>query len=159
MLMRLSEDPRKAVLIAAADEARRRGDRRLGTAHLLLGLLRDPASEVARALGIDLTTARAAEAALDGAALAAVGLGVDPLPPASDEAQPGRRVPPLSSGARRVLKRAIDEARPTKTGKIQARHFLLALLECAPPDPVAELLAALRVEVAAVRARLSAGVE
>jgi ATP-dependent Clp protease ATP-binding subunit ClpA len=159
MFMRLEEDARKAVLTAAADEAQRRGDRRLGTAHLLLGLLRDPSSEATRALGVDLVAARRAEAALDQAALAAVGISAGDLPPATASPDHADRLPPLSSGARQVLKRAIEQARPGKTGRIQARHFLLALLECSRPDPAAELLAALDVEAPLVRTRLSAGVQ
>ncbi len=41
MITRLSVDARKMVLTSAAEEARRRGDRRLGTDHLLHGLLHD----------------------------------------------------------------------------------------------------------------------
>jgi hypothetical protein len=55
--------------IDAREEARRRGDRKVGTEHLLLGLLREPV--LAQALGCDLQTARDALAALDHDALAA----------------------------------------------------------------------------------------
>ena len=68
MITRLSSDARKMVLTSAAQEARRRGDRRLGTDHLLLALLHDADSGVARALGVDLDTARAASDSLDKAA-------------------------------------------------------------------------------------------
>ena len=81
----------------------------------------------AKALGVSLTDARAASDALDRAALAAVGVQVETLgegPPAP----PGRRFPPLTSGARAVFQRAIDEARPARSGRIEATHFLLALL-------------------------------
>ena len=111
MPKRLSVDARKLVLTSATEEARRRGDRRLGTDHLLLGLLHDGDSQAARALGVSLADARAASDALDRAALAAVGIQVKTLgegPPAPS----GRRLPPLTSGARAVFKLAIDEARP-----------------------------------------------
>lgn len=153
MVKRLSEDARKLVLTAAADEARRRGDRRLGTDHLLLGLLHDPAGEPARALGVDLESARAADDALDRAALAAIGIDTAGLTLATDTAPRGR--PPLTSSSRAVFKRAIDEARSARTGRIETRHFLLALLDCERPDPAAELLQALGVETSAVRARLA----
>ncbi len=65
MVLRLSEDARKLVLGSAAEEARRRGGRRLGTDHLLLGLLHDPDCAAARALQVDLTCARNALDALD----------------------------------------------------------------------------------------------
>jgi Clp amino terminal domain, pathogenicity island component len=76
MIMRLSADARKLVLTSAAEEAGRRGDRRLGTDHLLLGLLHDADSSAARALGVSLESARGASDALDRAALAAVGVDV-----------------------------------------------------------------------------------
>ena len=154
MPRRLSVDARKLVLASATEEARRRGDRRLGTDHLLLGLLHDEYSLAAQALGVSLADARAASEALDRAALAAAGIQVKALgegPPASF----GRRLPPLTSGARAVVKRAIDEARPARSGRIETTHFLLALLSLQRPDPAAELLGALRVDPAAVRRRLA----
>jgi ATP-dependent Clp protease ATP-binding subunit ClpA len=154
MVKRLSEDARKLVLTAAADEARRRGDRRLGTDHLLLGLLHDPASEAASALGVDLVSARAAQDALDRAALAAVGIHADDLGPMEEPGGAHRR-PPLTSGARAVFKRAVEQARPSKRGRIGTRHFLLALLACERPDPAAELLHELGVDPAVVRDRLT----
>jgi ATP-dependent Clp protease ATP-binding subunit ClpA len=153
MPKRLSIDARKLVLASATEEASRRGDSRLGTDHLLLGLLHEEDSPAAKALGVSLADARAASDALDVAALAAVGIQVKTLgsgPPAP----PGRRFPPLTSGARAVFKRAIDEARPVKSGRIDATHFLLALLSLRRPDPAAELLDALGVDPAAVRERL-----
>jgi ATP-dependent Clp protease ATP-binding subunit ClpA len=154
MPKRLSVDARKLVLTSATEEARRRGDRRLGTDHLLLGLLHDGNSRAARALGVSLTDARAASDALDLAALAAVGIEIAVL----GEREPapfGRRFPPLTSGARAVVKHAIDEARPFKGGRIGTTHFLLALLSLQRPDPAAELLDALGVDPAAVRKRLA----
>ena len=59
--------------IDAREEARRRGDRKVGTEHLILGLLREPA--LAQALGCDLQTARDTLDAMDHDALAAVGIG------------------------------------------------------------------------------------
>jgi ATP-dependent Clp protease ATP-binding subunit ClpA len=154
MVKRLSVDARKMVLTSATEEARRRGDRRLGTDHLLLGLLHDVDSPAARALGVSLAAARAAAAALDLAALAAVGVEVTAVgePP---QATSARRLPPLTSGARAVVKRAVDEARAVKSGRIETRHFLLALLSLERPDPAAELLHALGVDPVAVRRRLA----
>jgi ATP-dependent Clp protease ATP-binding subunit ClpA len=153
MVTRLSADARKMLLTSAATEASRRGDRRLGTDHLLLGLLHDADSEVARAVGVDLESARAASDELDRAALAAVGVTVTHL---GDPPQPvyARRLPPLTSGARAALKRTIDEMRKTRTQRIEARHFLLALLARESPDPAADLLAALGIDRAQVRTRL-----
>jgi ATP-dependent Clp protease ATP-binding subunit ClpA len=158
MPKRLSADARKLVLASATEEARRRGDRRLGTDHLLLGLLHEQDSPAARALGVSLADARAAVDALDQAALAAVGIEAGSLgegPPVSF----GRRLAPLTSGARAVFKRAVDEARPSRSGRIATTHFLLALLSLQRPDPAAELLAALGVDPAAVRKRLGGPAE
>lgn len=68
MTKRLRIDVRKLVLTSATEEARRRGDRRLGTDHLLLGLLHDEDSQAAHALRVSLAAARAASEALDVAA-------------------------------------------------------------------------------------------
>ena len=58
----------------ARDEAIRRGDRTIGTEHLVLALLSDPASPAAQALRCDLDTARRALDTLDDQALAAIGI-------------------------------------------------------------------------------------
>src|SRR6266516_1334531 len=177
-MIKLADDARKTLLTWATEEARRRGDRRLGTDHLLLALLHDPDSGPARALGVDLESARAASDALDRAALTAVGIEAGPFGlPATQVSV--RRMPPLTSGARSVLKRTIEEARGaretgsaremrgereqqgaremrgTRTRRIETQHFLLALLTRERPDPAAELLAALRVDPKEVRARLT----
>jgi ATP-dependent Clp protease ATP-binding subunit ClpA len=154
MVMRLSEDARRLLLAAATEEARRRGDRRLGTDHLLLGLLHEGSGEAASALGVDLASARAAQDALDRAALAAVGIHVGDLGPI-EHAPGARRHLPLTSGARAVFKRAVEQVRPRKRGRIATRHFLLALLACQRPDPAAELLHELGLDPAVVRERLT----
>jgi ATP-dependent Clp protease ATP-binding subunit ClpA len=153
MPRRLNVDAVKWLLTLATEEARLRGDRRLGTDHLLLGLLHDDSTPAAKAVGVTLADARAASDKLDVAALAAVGVEVETLgegPPAGW----GRRFPPLTSGARTVIKRAIDEVHRLKSGRIDTTHLLVALLWLECPDPAAELLKALGVEPAAVRARL-----
>jgi ATP-dependent Clp protease ATP-binding subunit ClpA len=154
MIKRTAADAMKMVLISATAEARRRGDRRLGTDHLLLGLLHEADSPAVRALGVSLEAGRAASDALDLAALAAVGVGVETLG-GQQLATPARRLLPLSSGARAVLKRAIDEAHPRRTGRLDGGHFLMALLSLHRPDPAAELIHALGVDPAAVGDRLT----
>jgi ATP-dependent Clp protease ATP-binding subunit ClpA len=150
---RFGADGGAAVVRHALEEARQRGERRLGTDHLLLGLLHDPSSSAARALGVDLEAARAAWDALDLAALAAIGLDVGGLRLGS--LPPSRKRPPLTSAARAVLLRAVQEAARTKRRRPAAAHVLLALLACEPPDPAAALLAQLGVDRALVRERLS----
>lgn len=154
MVTRLSSDVRKAVLTSAAEEARRRGDRRIGTDHLLLGLLHDPHSIAARVLGVDVEAARAASDNLDRAALAGIGVDVGPLSSPSRPMQ-ARGHPSLTSGARAVLARSVLEARAAKARRIDARFLLLGILTRERPDPAAELLAELAVDPAQARDRLT----
>jgi ATP-dependent Clp protease ATP-binding subunit ClpA len=150
MPKRLTPDARKSVLNAASEEAHRRGDRRIGTDHMLLGLLHEPAA--AKLLGVGLEDARRASSNLDRAALAAIGFEANDL----DEPLPlrSRRRPPFTSGARDVLVRSVNEARAVKARHIEARHLLLGILTRERPDPAAELLAALEIDVADARERL-----
>ena len=152
MLDRLiAKSPFAAAVTAALEESRRRGDRRLGTEHLLLGLLHDPDGVPARALGVDLDAARAALDRLDRAALAALGIDVEGLRPAVVPPRRGRLTPgALTSNARAVVNAAIRGVpRPRDPAGL-----LRALLTVSPPDPAADLLAELGVDRQAVRKRL-----
>lgn len=134
----------------ARDEAVRRGDRTIGTEHLVLALLADPASPAARALGCDLDSARRALDALDREALAAVGV------------QPGITAGPVTVRATGRL-RLTPAAKAVLTGIRDARKsrgaglgtVLSALLGLPRPDPAAELLAALGVDAREARERFS----
>ncbi len=145
----------RAVVTSAVEEAMLRGDRRIGTEHLLLGLLHEPDSAAVRSLGVDLAAARSALAALDRAALAAIGLDVEgverPPIPAS------RKRTPFTSGARAVLPRALGEVRKAGSRRVTADHMLLAILDCEQPDPAAELMTRMGVDRAAARDRLRQG--
>ena len=69
-----------AICLRAGEEARRRGDRRTGTDHLLLALLEDPSIQAV--VGVSRQQARQALDSLDHHALVAVGLGsVGDAPP------------------------------------------------------------------------------
>jgi hypothetical protein len=143
------------MVLDAAAEARLRGDDRIGTDHLLLGLLRPHGSLTSRILGIDMAFAQAAWEDLDRAALAAVGIDVGEMP--ARDVIVSRRRPPLTSGARAALKRSVDIAKAAgPLRRIEERHLLLAILGCRRPDPAAELLAALGVDPDAMRERLAA---
>jgi len=134
----------------ARDEAIRRGDRTIGTEHLVLALLIDPASPAARALGCDLASARQALDELDDQALAAVGV------------QPGITAGPVAVRPRGRL-RLTPAAKAIITGIRDARKdrgtglgaVLSALLDLSRPDPAAELLAALGVDPRAARERFA----
>ena len=147
---------------AAAEEARRRGDRRIGTEHLLLGLLvatdststRAPGADV---LGVDLAAARGALAELDVAALRAIGLDIDEGP----HARAARRHPAvpatLTTSARAAINQAIKATTRKNRNTQAAGQLLLALLAQSRPDPVAELLDHLGVDRAASRAHIESG--
>ncbi|WP_410671089.1 Clp protease N-terminal domain-containing protein [Amycolatopsis sp. cmx-4-68] len=149
MLDRLiAKSPFARVVTAALAESHRRGDRRLGTEHLLLGLLHDPSC--ARALGVELEQARAALDRLDRAALAALGIEVEGLRPAEVPVRRGKLTPgALTSNARAVVNEAIRGVpRPRDPAEL-----LRALLKVSRPDPAADLLAELGVDREAVRRR------
>jgi ATP-dependent Clp protease ATP-binding subunit ClpA len=134
----------------ARDEAVRRGDRTIGTEHLVLALLADPASPAARALGCDLASARQALDALDREALAAIGI------------EPGITAGPVAARATGRL-RLTPAAKAVLTGIRDARKsrgaglgiVLSALLGLPRPDPAAELLATLGVDAQAARERFT----
>ena len=134
----------------AREEARRRGDRRIGTDHLVLGLLEEPAIE--SALGVSLSEARDRLGGLDREALGALGVaqGID-APPLRMHPVPNRptlaavvkdriRMTPV---AKRVLQ---DAGKPMRRGRhITPEQVLLRILDLEPPDPAAVLLRALGV--------------
>jgi hypothetical protein len=148
--------------IDAREEARRRGDRKVGTEHLILGLLREPV--LAQALGCDLQTARDALDAMDHDALAAVGIGASfnapPIPIDEPIKRPSRPTLkavlrdrlPMTPAAKTALEKSYKERRPGH--HIGPQQALRTVLELKPPDPAAELTAALGIDRAAAQQRL-----
>jgi ATP-dependent Clp protease ATP-binding subunit ClpA len=149
MFRRFAKNAR-TVVETAYEEAGRRGDRRIGTEHLLLGVLADPGS--ARLLGTDLTAAREALHALDLSALRAVGIDVGDFRPATPARWGGRAR--FTAAARDVLVCALRDAARRGSRQLEWEHLVVALLGCPPPDPAGELLARLGVDPAVVRNRL-----
>lgn len=150
-----------AICLQASEEARRRGDRRAGTDHLLLALFEDPSVE--GPLGVSLRQARQALDALDREALGALGLG----PGADAPELPMRAVPKkptlkylmlrkerlrMTPAAKKVLEGA-SKPNPRKL-QVTARQVLAQILTLQPPDPAAVLLGALGVNTSEVRRRL-----
>ena len=149
-----------AIYMQASEEARRRGDRRVGTDHILLALFEDPSMEVV--LGVSLQKARRALESLDREALAALGLvsGTDPPP------LPIRAVPKkprirevaqkdrlrMAPAAKKVLEDAVKPHR--RKTQVTAQQVLAQILTLQPPDPAAMLLGALGVNTSEVRRRL-----
>jgi hypothetical protein len=145
----IAKSPFASVVTAALEESRRRGDRRLGTEHLLLGLLHDDGC--AQALGLDLATARGALDRLDREALAALGIDVEGLrPPAAPRKRAKLTLGALTSNARAVVNEAIRGV-PRRRDPAE---LLRVLLSVTPPDPAADLFAALGVDREEVLRRL-----
>jgi Clp amino terminal domain, pathogenicity island component len=151
-----------AICLQASEEARRRGDRRTGTDHILLALLESPSIEVV--LGVSLQHARHALESLDHEALGALGLGsgtdAPPLPMRAvpkkprlrDVAQKDRLR--LTPAAKKVLEEASKPHR--RRLQVTVQQVLAQILTLQPPDPAAVLLGALGVNTSEVRRRLDA---
>jgi hypothetical protein len=151
-----------AIYLRASEEARRRGDRRTGTDHILLALLEDPSIEVV--LGVSLQQARQALESLDQEALGALGMG----PGADAPALPMRAVPKkprLRDVAKKdrfrmtpAAKKVLEEGSKPNRRRLQvtAQQVLAQILILQPPDPAAVLLGALGVNTTEVRRRLDA---
>ena len=145
---------------AAREEARCRGDRRIGTEHLLVALLLEP--ELARVFGAGAEAARAGLADLDRQALAAVGVGARieepvaaprtglPRRPTVKAVLQGRL--PLTPTAKHALEVSWKATRGRR--HLGEKHLLALLLELERPDPAAELVAHLGIDAATARKRL-----
>ena len=148
--------------LRAGEEARRRGDRRTGTDHVLLGLLEDPSIEVV--LGVSLQQARQALESLDQEALGALGMGsgtdAPPLPMRAVPKKPTIRAVMnkdrlrMTPAAKKVLEEAVKPMR--RKTQVTAQQVLAQILSLQPPDPAAVLLGALGVNTSEVRRRLDA---
>ena len=148
------------IYLRASEEARRRGDRRVGTDHVLLAVLGDPSVETA--LGVNVAHARETLEALDRQALGELGLGsnadipslpireVPNKPRLRDIAQRDRLR--MSPAAKKVLEDAVKPNR--RKLQVTAPQVLAKILLLQPPDPAAMLLGALEVNTEVVRRRL-----
>ncbi|WP_242884716.1 Clp protease N-terminal domain-containing protein [Actinomadura litoris] len=143
----------REVVAAAVEEARRRGDRRAGTEHLLLALLRDPGAPAAEALGVDLDGARDALDRMDRRALEATGVQLGEPPPPLPST--GEQLP-LTAAAKAAMSRCLKEAFRSRQPQLEPRHLLLALLGARSRDPVLDLLTELGVDRDALRRRIRA---
>ena len=145
--------------IWAQEEARRRGDRRVGTDHLLLALLHDPA--IVAVLGVSLEQCRQALDSLDREALEHLGLtaslAAPPLAMRRVPARPTLRAVlkdrlPMTPAAKAALERA---ARPMRQGRrVDPQDVLRCLSDLKHPDPVADLIDELNIDADALRARI-----
>jgi ATP-dependent Clp protease ATP-binding subunit ClpA len=151
-----------AIYMRASEEARRRGDRRIGTDHILLALFEDPSIEVV--LGVDLQQARQTLESLDHQALGALGLrsGTDapPLPmravpkkPTIREVMKRDRLR-MTPAAKKVLEEAVKPLQ--RKTQVTAQQVMTQILTLQPPDPAAVLLGALGVNTSEAQRRLDA---
>jgi len=149
-----------SICLQASEEARRRGDRRYGTDHLLLALLEDPSIEVV--LGVNLPQARRALASLDHEALGTLGLasGTDapelpmravPKKPRIRDVMKKDRLR-MAPAAKKVLEQAVKPNRHKL--QVTSQQVLAQILALQPPDPAAVLLGALGVNTSEVRRQL-----
>jgi ClpA/ClpB-like protein len=151
-----------AIYLQASEEARRRGDRRTGTDHLLLALLEEPSIEAV--LGVSLQQARQALEMLDHEALGALGLGsgadAPPLPMRAVPKKPRIRDVAQKDRLRMTpaAKKVLEVASKPNRRKLQitAHQVLAQILTLQPPDAAAVLLGALSVNTSDVRRRLDA---
>jgi ATP-dependent Clp protease ATP-binding subunit ClpA len=145
-----------AVYLRASEEARRRGDRRTGTDHILLALLQEPSTEAV--LGVNLQQARSVLESLDREALGALGMtaasDAPPLPMRAVPVRPTIRTLMkedrlrLTPAAKKVLERAVRPNR--RKTKMTSHQALAQVLLLQPPDPAAVLLDALGVNTSEV---------
>ena len=150
-----------AIYLRAGEEARRRGDRRTGTDHVLLALFEDPSTEAM--LGVSLQQARQALDALDREALGALGLGpgadAPELPMHAVPKKPTLKYLMLHKDRLRMTpaaKKVLEDASKPNRRKLQvtARQVLAQILTLQPPDPAAVLLGDLGVNTSELRRRL-----
>jgi ATP-dependent Clp protease ATP-binding subunit ClpA len=149
-----------AIYLQASEEARRRGDRRTGTDHILLALLENPSLEVV--LGVSLQQAREALESLDHEALGALGLAsradAPPLPMRAVPKKPRFRDVAtkdrfrLTPAAKKVLQDAVKPNR--RKTHVTDQQVLAHILALQPPDPAAALMDTLGVDTSEVRRRL-----
>jgi hypothetical protein len=132
-------DRARKVVVVAQEEARHRGHAGIGVAHLVLGLIADPAALGARAIvaqGVPLDTVRE------------TALATLPEPAASVPA-----LIPFDAHARKGLELTFREALRLNHSSVGTEHILLALLEVEDGTGV---LAGLGVDKAAAEASITA---
>jgi hypothetical protein len=154
-----------AIYLRASEEARRRGDRRTGTDHILLALLEDPSIEAM--LGVSLQQAREALDTLDREALGALGLGsgtdAPPLP-----MRPVPKKPRIRDLAKKdrfrmtpAAKTVLEDAYKPKGHRkllLTGPEVLVQIVTLRQPDPAAVLLGALGVNMPDVLRELGSAV-
>jgi hypothetical protein len=140
------------VVRLAFEYTEQRQARRLGTEHLLLGLVSDRHSGAAVAIGVDAPEVAGTLDDMDREALASVGLDADVL--AARAAGPRGRRARFTKGAGAVLSRMVRLADSRHLRLLTPELMTRALLELRAPDPAAIVLDRLGVDRTVVVARL-----
>ncbi len=155
--MRRFDNEARQALRNAGTEAKQRGDRHLGTEHLLLAVLAVP--DLASATDLDAVMARAALNQLDHDALSAVGIDtgrIDDTPVLDGRTSLRTRNPRrFTRGARQVVVAAAQQAAHLGESTITSRQLLLGLLDTESPDVALQVLRRLGVDTDQLRARLA----
>ncbi len=163
MFERFGRDVREAVLVAAEEAAVRRGDPRIGTEHLLIGV--SAVDETLTRHGVDVEALRALLRHLDSRALHSVGIDIDP-----EQLSP-RQVPAPRSrwsvrrrdhraftrGAKHALERALRICVDERHRRITTSHLLAALVVGGSRDPAVRLLRAADVDPSDIDADIRRG--
>ena len=143
------EPTARQAFLDARDEARRAGRDRVGSEHVLLGLLAEPgsAADALTAAGLDLESLRArvprgsheAPTGLDADALATLGIDLDAVRRATDAAfgsgaldrvaVPGQSRLPIADDAKASLAQAVRQAQHLGQREISSGHMLLGIID------------------------------
>lgn len=134
MFERFVKESRECV-VAAVEEARLMGHDSVGDEDLLLGILRADeglAAEALSSFGVTLEATREGSEAMLSGALASIGISLEEVRreagDAFDMRLPDDRRIPLSPQAKKVLERALREARRLGDNYLGTEHILLGIL-------------------------------
>lgn len=165
------EPAAKQALAGAREEARRAGQDRICSEHLLLGLLAEPgiAADALAAAGLSLTELRArvphgsyagSGGSLDADALASLGIDLDTVRRATDAAfgrgaldrvrVPGRKRLPMADDTKQTLVGAVRHAQQHGQRQITSGDLLVGILD-QPRNGALTLLDAAGTDVPALR--------
>jgi ATP-dependent Clp protease ATP-binding subunit ClpA len=147
---RFTKDAR-LVVTHAVEEAESRGDTRIGTEHLLIGVARSPSLE---SLMPDVESLRAELDRMDREALASVGLDPELIELAGPARHRKTAHIPFTSGAKDILKGALRAALDLGHRHIGVEHIAIALTAIEGPDRATGMLHGLDLDPEAVRAVL-----
>jgi ATP-dependent Clp protease ATP-binding subunit ClpA len=172
MFEKFAADTRQT-FVAALAEARKSGTHRIGCEHLLIGLARlqsGPAADALAATGLsvprlrELAVGKSETDRLDADSLAAVGIDLDAVRRAAEEAfgpgaldQPGRNAgrasgrTTMTSGARKAMELARRAAQAGHSRSISSGHVLIAIIDQGDNGAI-RMLAAAKVRPDELRA-------